>query len=114
MKIKNNLVLILPILPFVLSSCGKKEEPRKEKPHDLGKYLYLTDNNVLHTEKNCVSMYDVTDEGSSIVNGMKFIITQNFVSDPNIFYCKWCFDDEYYEMVQGISNKNKYEQYKVK
>lgn len=93
MKIKSNIVLILLIIPFVFSSCGKKEEPRKEKPHELGKYLYLGDDNVLHTTRHCIGLYDATDEDGHKVTGIHFIPTERFIADPMTSYCKWCFDD---------------------
>lgn len=106
MKIKSNKILILLVLPFVFSSCEKKKEPRKEKPHELGKYLYLSDDNVLHTEKNCIGMFNALDEEGHEVNGIRYILTSRFVSEPNMSYCKWCFDEEFYEKVQLISFQN--------
>ena len=105
--------IVLLMLPLLLSSCGKKEEPRKEKPHELGKYLYLSDDNVLHTEKNCIGMFNALDEEGHEVNGIRYILTYRFISDPHISYCKWCFDEEYYEKVMAISTENKYGEYRV-
>ena len=107
MKIKSNMILILLVLPFMFSSCEKKKEPRKEKPHELGKYLYLSDDNVLHTEKNCIGMFNALDEEGHEVNGIRYILTSRFVSEPNMSYCKWCFDEEFYEKVQLISLQNR-------
>lgn len=91
---------------IILSSCGKKDDPGKEKSHELGKYLYLTDDNVLHTRRRCAGVFGASDEDGHEVNGMKFIRTKRFVSDPDMSYCKWCFDDDYYEKVQSISYQN--------
>lgn len=106
MKIKNNIVIIMLIIPFVLYSCVSKEEPRKERTHELGKYLYLADNNVLHCDQKCHKLRYAKDEDGHKIQGMHFILTDRFIDNGTISYCTRCFDDDLYEKVQLISRQN--------
>ena len=95
------------VLAVIVSSCGSKEEPRKERTHELGKYLYLTDNNVLHSNKKCYGLRFANDEDGHDVQGMHFILTDRFIDNGAISYCTRCFDDDLYEKVQLISLQNR-------
>lgn len=75
-------------------------------PSRLGKYLYLTENGVLHTRKTCVGVRHGKDEDGHAVYGMEFIDTAKYVNMENVVYCTRCFSDRLYEKVQAISERN--------
>ncbi len=77
-------------------------------PRFLGKYLYLTENGVLHTRKTCVGVKYGKDEDGHEVYGMQFIDTAEYVENGNVVYCTRCFNDNLYEKVHAISMRNRY------
>lgn len=96
--------LAYSILAIALSSCTEK---KKEKDtYVVGKYLYMTDNAILHTTKNCIGITLAKDNKGHRVFGMEFIDTLNFCPDYDYSYCTKCFDDASYEHVQQILARN--------
>lgn len=97
------LILLVASL-FVLLSCTSKE---KEGDNiKIGKYLYLTDNNVLHCEQKCVGIILAKDEDGHKVTGMNFVDTLEIVDDSGLSYCTRCFNDARYEQVQRMIRRN--------
>lgn len=105
--------LTFVILAFVLQSCGSHSEKAKEKPtttmykEHIGKYLYMSSARVLHTDRYCDILLEEKDRSGHDVNGIEFIDTANVCPDGFFYYCKSCFDDEQYEHVQRIMERNK-------
>ena len=74
----------------------------------IGKYLYLTENGVLHTNKMCVGIKYGKYQDGHAVYGMLFIDTVEYVESDDVAYCTICFNDNLYERVKNISVRNKY------
>ena len=103
-KILNCVAFVFVLLVCV--SCGQKEEKTTKKEPGLGKYIYKTNNDVLHTRTSCISLNFVLDEeGGS--RAMEFIDTALFVADENSMYCSQCFNDRLYEQAMQISYRNR-------
>lgn len=97
------LSFILLLCLFVSCKSNKKDSDEIT----IGKYLYLTDNGVLHCEKKCVGIILAKDEYEHRVTGMTFVDTLEFVYDNNLSYCTRCFNDTRYEQVQGMIKRNR-------
>lgn len=97
-------VLLLLSLAFVLLSC--KSEKQQEHDVIIGKYLYLTNDGVLHCKQNCVEVILSKDEDGHKVSGMRFVDTLEIVDDSGLSYCTICFNDARYEQVQRMIKRN--------
>lgn len=96
--------LVLFISSFLLFSCNSKEEECDDI--EIGKYLYLTNNGVLHCKQDCISVFLAKDEDGHKVTGMSFIDTLEIVNDRSLSYCTRCFNDARYEQVQRMIRRN--------
>lgn len=98
------IVVIAYSILFLSCSCNQKESNKDTLK--VSKYLYLTDNGVLHTRKDCSGVTFAKDEHGHRVYGMVFLDTISFTSDDQLSYCTRCFDDACYEHVQKILSRN--------
>lgn len=97
-------------LSFILLLCLFASCKSNKKDSDeitIGKYLYLTDNGVLHCEQKCVGVILAKDEDGHKVTGMTFVDTLEIVYDENLSYCTRCFNDARYEQVQSMIKRNR-------
>lgn len=94
MKFWNYTHLI--ILLFCVTSCSHKEE--KKSPHDIGKYVYIDSQYILHTKNRCVLGMKKTDKnGVSTYKSIEFLDTAK-LSFPDLERCcSRCVTDEHYE-----------------
>lgn len=94
-------------LSFIFLSCNSEKSEKKENDNTkIGKYLYLTDDSILHSELNCVGIITAKYKDGHKVTGMKFVDTLAIVYDGCVSYCTWCFNDALYEQVQGMIKRN--------
>lgn len=98
-------IVVIYIVAGSIYACSR-DNKKNEKIHELGKYLYLSDNNVLHCDQKCYGLKYAKDEEGHKVQGMNFILTDRFIDNGTISYCTRCFDDDLYEKVQLISRQN--------
>lgn len=89
---------------IAICSCNKnsKSSSTKEEPRTLGKYIYISENNVVHTDKHCIKLLDLETDSSNDT-GLKYVETIDFVDSLDYTYCAWCVEDEMYEHLQNIS-----------
>lgn len=90
---------------LLVVSCSTKQEQNGQE-FKIGKYLYMTDNAVLHTKKDCMGITLAKDENGHRVYGMQFLDTASFCPNFEFSYCTRCFDDSSYEHVQNILKRN--------
>ena len=88
----------------MLLSCNSKE--KESDDIQIGKYLYLTNDGVLHCKQDCVGVILAKDEDGHKVTGMNFIDTLEIMNDQYMSYCTRCFNDERYDQVQGMIKRN--------
>lgn len=91
------------LLAFILLSCKKKQN----NDVIIGKYLYLTNDGVLHCKQDCVGVILAKDEDGHKVTGMTFVDTLEIAYDENLSYCTRCFNDARYDQVQSMIKRNR-------
>lgn len=97
--------LYFAALVFLIASCSTRQEQKRQE-YKIGKYLYMTDNSVLHTRKDCIGISFAKDENGHRVYGMQFLDTAFFCPNFEFSYCTRCFDDDCYVHVQKILQRN--------
>lgn len=96
--------LVVMALCVFSASCSPDKKERGKIL--IGKYLYLTDDGVLHCEEKCVGMVLAKDENGHKRYGMTFVDTLRIIDDCNLSYCTRCFNDERYDQVQEMIRRN--------
>lgn len=98
-------MLLFIVMVCAVTSCSNTKN-EEHSSNVIGKYLYMTDDAILHISKNCVGLRLTKDEDGQRVFGMNFIDTTEFCPNYEYSYCTRCFDDASYENVLQISARN--------
>lgn len=104
MKIKSCFIYIISV-SAIISSCGyskNNKEDVQEIKYSIGEYLYLSNDNILHTDNNCIHF--LFSDNNAL--GVKYIDTLKIKSDRGYYYCTKCFNQDLYKHVQKIINNN--------
>lgn len=97
------LVIVAALCLLSVSCKQSKKESEIVVIPSIGKYLYVTDNGIIHCDRYCFKLRHANEQE---ILGMHFIDTLEFASDSGLLYCTRCFDDEEYEQVQKIIRRN--------
>ena len=98
---------ILSVILFLCFFASCKSDKDDGNEITIGKYLYLTDNGVLHCEQKCTGVILAKDEDGHKVTGMTFVDTLEIAYDENLSYCTRCFNDARYDQVQSMIKRNR-------
>ena len=79
--------IILPFVTLLFFSCKQEKKQVEDKPAVLGKYVYMTDNGVLHSTRDCINVRYAKDEDGHKVYGMEFMDTVTFAPEYKFSYC---------------------------
>lgn len=106
---KRMLLYIATIL--MILSCENANNKQKQTDDvskikkELGKYLYMSKDSVLHTSKDCLKLRGMLDDNFKTY-GVQFYRTAYFCPTHQFWYCEECFSDELYEQVDSLINSN--------
>lgn len=107
MKIK--LLVFTVLIAMAFSSCQQKSKEvaktETTETDSLGRYLYLANSGVLHSENTCYKMIVDKDEKGHDVVGYQFIDTMT-VYELSCLFCSNCFNDAKYEHLKKIQKRN--------
>lgn len=92
---------------FVLSFAGCDKHDNKDESNSIGKYLYMTDDRVLHTGRHCSNLIIAKDQHGHKVYGMEFVDTASFAPKYKFSYCTRCVNENQYEHIQKLLQRNK-------
>lgn len=85
---------------LLLASCVNDN-----KRNEINKFLYLSQDGTLHSNKNCKNISMLKYKGITI-NGIKFIDTTGITDKMFTAFCPKCFSDQQYEHVREIIRRN--------
>lgn len=100
------IFIILPFVTLLFFSCKQEKKQVEDKPAVLGKYVYMTDNGVLHSTRDCINVRYAKDEDGHKVYGMEFMDTVTFAPEYKFSYCTRCFSEMQYEQLEKILERN--------
>lgn len=104
---KRMLLYIATIL--MILSCenanNKQTDDESKIKKELGKYLYMSKDSVLHMSKDCLKLRGLLDDNFKTY-GVQFYRTAYFCPTHQFWYCEECFSDELYEQVDSLINLN--------
>lgn len=73
---------------------------------NLGKYVYMSSNSILHSTLQCPQLQREKDDNGHAVVGVEFVDTDEICPNYQFFYCKYCFNDIKYEQIKRILKRN--------
>ncbi len=91
----------------VVGCSDTKKETQKEEP-ELGEFVYIDKSNCLHTDKKCMNLLDLSDDGTNKNYQVKFVGTNKLC--PNDFgsICSYCVSDETFKELKKKIEQNGY------
>ena len=104
---KRILLYISAILMILSCENANKKQTDDESTikKELGKYLYMSKDSVLHASKDCLKLRGLLDDNFKN-SGVQFYRTAYFCPTHQFWYCEECFSDELYEQVDSLINSN--------
>lgn len=106
MKIYYAIILSASVMLWFLLGCARKEE-KENSSRELGKYVYIDSQGVLHTRKHCFGLEITTSNGEkSFYKSIKFIEKYKVTNSMLESMCSWCVGDEQYEELKRITEGN--------
>lgn len=94
------------ILPAIIGCASNKKEETKDV--GFSRYLFLSDNGVLHKDEHCIWLRSAKDDNGHRVYGKSFIDTLDIISDQYMTYCTHCVNSEDYTHIQRMIRRNSY------
>lgn len=94
------------LLCMLLFSCSfTKEEKERD---NLGKYVYMDSQQILHTRKHCIGLcIDSSEDEIGSYKPIEFIDTAKVTRDMLKSMCSWCVEDNHYEQLRQIAERHK-------
>lgn len=94
---------------LLVVSCNTTESPTPMLDRDLGKYVYLDDNEIHHVNSLCIKLRHGKDNNGHEIYAMHPIDTSEFYIKNSDFFriCSRCVDDKIYEHLLVINSRNK-------
>ncbi len=99
-------ILLYIIIALLFASCSSKKTTKRAAVSEIGKYLYLGDNDILHVNESCTSLIFGKDDKGHKVYGKNYIDTAEFVKTEYMSFCTHCVTEKHYEKLQSISDRN--------
>lgn len=96
------------LIALGIISCGKTDEKKEIVKRDLGKYVYVDDNNTVHVNPHCYRLIRGKDDKGHDIYAKHPIDTLEFVITDKEYFrvCTRCVEDSIYERLVEISNRN--------
>lgn len=116
---KKRILLILSTVSIICFSCHRNKEAEAQIDWDadeydyedynkVGKYIYLDDNGIYHTNSHCLRLMHGKDMNGHEIYGKQQMDTANLIISDKIDFrvCVRCVDDSQYELLKSISDRN--------
>lgn len=97
---------IIATILFLCPACSQKEQTKQDS-YEIGKYVYIDGNAIIHIRDNCFKLKFGKDEHGHSIYGKEIVDTSDFVFTDYMRLCVRCVDDRNYEHLIKISQRNK-------
>lgn len=100
-------VPLILVVGCVIGCSETKKETQKEESK-LGEFVYIDKSKCLHTDKKCMNLLDLSDDGANKNYQVKFVGTNKLC--PNDFgsICSYCVSDETFKELRKKIEQNGY------
>ncbi len=88
---------------FLFCGCSSKNDNQHKR--EIGKYVYLDSDHVLHIRKPCTGMRTTDKDGISSFKSVEFIDTLNINQEVISNLCPWCIKDAHYEKLNKMAHR---------
>ena len=96
------------IIPLCLFGCTDNKQKEDTKKEELGEFVYIDKSECLHTNKNCMNLLDLSDEGTNKNYQVKFVETKKLYPAEFNSICSYCVSDETFKELRKIIRQNGY------
>ena len=100
--------LSILIVPLCLLGCTDSKQKEETKKAELGEFVYIDRSECLHTNKNCMNLLDLSDEGTNKNYQVKFVETKKLYPAEFNSICSYCVSDETFKELRKVIRQNGY------
>lgn len=100
------IVVVLLVIHGVMTANENKKEKESEPKSNIGEYVYIDSEGILHTSKCYIGMQVTSDNGESYLKPIYPLDTLKLTSNHLHWFCSYCVSDEDYEHLQRIVKRN--------
>jgi hypothetical protein len=101
------IVVILLVIHGVMTANGNKKEKESEPKSNIGEYVYIDSQGILHTEQCYIGLEVTNGEGESYLKPVTRVKTIEVLPDYLRRTCSFCVKDEDYERLMEIAEGNR-------
>lgn len=103
--------LLVIFFATLFASCSDTERAERtdaKEVVELGKYIYLDDNDVYHSRSTCIKLRHGKDDNGHEIYAKQPIDTADFYIEDKRYFrvCSRCVSDKIYEQLLIISERN--------
>lgn len=102
------IVVILFVIHGVMNAVENKKEKESEPKSNIGEYVYIDSQGILHTKQCYVGLEVTNKEGESYLKPVTRVKTIEVLPDYLRRTCSFCVKDEDYEALMVIADRNRY------
>ena len=102
------IVVILFVIHGVMNAVENKKEKEGEPKSNIGEYVYIDSQGILHTKQCYVGLEVTNKEGESYLKPVTRVKTIEVRPDYLRRTCSFCVKDEDYEALMVIADRNRY------
>lgn len=102
------IVVILLVIHGVMNAIENKKEKESEPKPNIGEYVYIDSQGILHTKQCYVGLEVTNKEGESYLKPVTRVRATEVLPDYLERTCSFCVKDEDYEALTVIAERNRY------
>ena len=95
-------------MSLCLLGCNEGKHKEDVKKPELGEFVYIDKSECLHTNKNCMNLLDLSDEGTNKNYQVKFVETNKLSPAEFNSICSYCVSDETFKELRNKIKQNGY------
>lgn len=100
-------MILIAFGTFISLGCSSpKKEKKVKKENEIGQYVYIDSQNILHTSKDCFGLMTNANNEVGIYKSIEFIDTTEITRKQIKSMCSRCVSDQCYQHLKKIADRN--------